>query len=43
MTTIEKYPISGQVAAGFEPVRAAFENNFDSLGTQGVHPYVVME
>ena len=28
MKTLDKFPVSGQVAAGFEPVRTAFERNF---------------
>lgn len=27
-TTIEKFPVCGSVALGFESVRAVFENNF---------------
>lgn len=42
MTTIEKYPISGQVAAGFEPVRTAFENNFIKHREVGAAVYVTL-
>ena len=28
MKTLDKFPVSGRVAAGFEPVRTAFERNF---------------
>jgi hypothetical protein len=35
MNSLDKFPIRGSVAAGFEPVRAAFEANFSSNGEVG--------
>ncbi len=35
MTPLNKFPVSGWVAAGFEPVRAAFEENFVARGEIG--------
>jgi len=35
MSTIDKFPISGAVSPGFEPVRAAFAENFTRRGEVG--------
>ena len=43
MTTLDKFPISGQVDPGFEPVRAAFEKNFAKFGEVGAALYVTLD
>jgi CubicO group peptidase (beta-lactamase class C family) len=43
MNTLDKFPISGSVAAGFEPVRAAFESNFSSYGELGAAVHVILD
>lgn len=43
MNTLEKFPVSGSVAAGFEPVRAAFEENFSSAGEVGAALHVILD
>jgi CubicO group peptidase (beta-lactamase class C family) len=43
MTTLDTFPISGQVAAGFEPVRAAFEKNFLKFGEVGAAVHVTLD
>jgi CubicO group peptidase (beta-lactamase class C family) len=42
MSTKKNFPISGQVATGFEPVRAAFEKNFSSPGEVGAALHVTL-
>jgi CubicO group peptidase (beta-lactamase class C family) len=42
MTTLDKFPISGWVAAGFEPVRNAFEKNFAGYGEVGAAVHVTI-
>ena len=42
MTTLERFPISGQVATGFEPVYATFENNFVKHGEVGAAVHVTL-
>ena len=42
MTTLNSFPISGQVATGFEPVYAAFENNFVKHGEVGAAVHVTL-
>jgi len=43
MTTEKIFPISGWVAAGFEPVREAFENNFIGHGEAGAAVHATVE
>lgn len=43
MNTIDKFPISGQVASGFEPVRTAFEKNFTQRGEVGAAVHVILD
>jgi CubicO group peptidase (beta-lactamase class C family) len=43
MTTIDRFPVSGQVASGFEPVRAAFESNFTKRGEVGAAVHVTLD
>jgi len=43
MKTTDKFPISGRVAAGFEPVRAAFEKNFVAYGEVGSAVHVTVD
>jgi CubicO group peptidase (beta-lactamase class C family) len=43
MNTIDKFPACGSVAAGFEPVRAAFEANFSSYGEVGAAVHVILD
>jgi CubicO group peptidase (beta-lactamase class C family) len=43
MTTLDKYPVSGWVAEGFEPVRAAFEKNFSRYGEVGTAVHVTLD
>jgi hypothetical protein len=43
MNSLDKFPISGSVAAGFEPVRAAFEANFSSNGEVGAAVHVILD
>jgi CubicO group peptidase (beta-lactamase class C family) len=43
MNSLDKFPISGSVAAGFEPVRAAFEANFSSHGEVGAAVHVILD
>jgi CubicO group peptidase (beta-lactamase class C family) len=42
MTTLDKFPISGFVATGFEPVRTAFEMNFARYGEVGAAVHVTL-
>jgi CubicO group peptidase (beta-lactamase class C family) len=41
--TLDKFPVSGQVATGFEPVRAAFEKNFARFGEIGAAVHVTID
>jgi CubicO group peptidase (beta-lactamase class C family) len=43
MTTIDKFPVSGQVAAGFEAVREAFTANFTQRGEVGAAVHVTLD
>ncbi len=43
MTTLDAFPISGFVAEGFEPVRAAFEKNFAKHGEVGAAVHVTLD
>jgi hypothetical protein len=43
MTNIQAFPISGTVAPGFEPVRAAFEKNFSAHGEKGAAVHLMIE
>jgi CubicO group peptidase (beta-lactamase class C family) len=43
MTILDKYPISGTVATGFEPVRAIFEANFVRRGEVGAAVHVLVD
>jgi CubicO group peptidase (beta-lactamase class C family) len=43
MTTLERFPVSGFVAEGFEPVRAAFERNFARHGEVGAAVHVTLD
>ncbi len=43
MTTLDKFPICGSVASGFEPVRTAFENNFIKHGEVGAAVHVTVD
>jgi CubicO group peptidase (beta-lactamase class C family) len=43
MSTIDKFPISGSVTAGFEPVRAAFKANFTRRGEVGAAVHVIID
>ena len=43
MTTIDKFPVSGQVAAGFEAVREAFTANFTRRGEVGAAVHVTVD
>lgn len=42
MSTIEKFPISGRVAEGYEPVREAFMANFTQRGEVGAALHVTV-
>jgi CubicO group peptidase (beta-lactamase class C family) len=42
MKILDKFPISGRVAAGFEPVRTAFEKNFAAHGEVGAAVHVTV-
>ena len=42
MTTIDKFPVSGQVAPGFEAVREAFTANFTRRGEVGAAVHVTV-
>ena len=42
MTTLEKFPVLGRVAAGFEPVREAFTANFTRRGEVGAALHVTV-
>src|SRR6266511_4000766 len=42
MTTLDQFPVSGRVAAGFEPVRAVFEQNFVTHGEIGAAVHVTL-
>jgi CubicO group peptidase (beta-lactamase class C family) len=42
MTTIDKFPVAGQVASGFEPVRAAFERNFVRSSEVGAAVHITL-
>jgi CubicO group peptidase (beta-lactamase class C family) len=42
MNTLNTFPVSGQVAPGFEPVRAAFEKNFTKFGEVGAALHVTI-
>jgi CubicO group peptidase (beta-lactamase class C family) len=41
--TLDKFPVSGQVATGFEPVRAVFEKNFARFGEIGAAVHVTLD
>jgi CubicO group peptidase (beta-lactamase class C family) len=43
MTTLERFPVSGSVVEGFEPVRAAFEKNFVKYGEVGAAVHVTLD
>src|SRR5664279_3497378 len=43
MTTIDKFPISGQVTTGFEAVREAFTANFTRRGEVGAAVHVTVD
>jgi CubicO group peptidase (beta-lactamase class C family) len=43
MAIIEIFPVAGSVAAGFEPVRAAFEANFTRRGEVGAAVHVRLD
>ena len=43
MTALDRFPVAGSVAAGFEPVRAAFENNFVAHGEVGAAVHVTVD
>jgi CubicO group peptidase (beta-lactamase class C family) len=43
MKILEKFPISGLVAPGFEPVRKAFEQNFTASGEVGAAVHVILD
>jgi CubicO group peptidase (beta-lactamase class C family) len=43
LKTLDKFPISGWVAAGFEPVRTTFERNFAAQGEFGAAIHVIVE
>jgi CubicO group peptidase (beta-lactamase class C family) len=43
MTTLDKFPVSGQVAPGFELVRTAFEKNFTKFGEVGASVCVTLD
>jgi CubicO group peptidase (beta-lactamase class C family) len=43
MVMTEKFPVAGSVAAGFEPVRIAFEKNFLTQGEVGAAVHVTMD
>ena len=43
MSAIKRFPISGTIAPGFEPVRAAFEANFTRRGEVGAALHVTIE
>jgi CubicO group peptidase (beta-lactamase class C family) len=43
MTILNAFPVSGRVAAGFEPVRAVFENNFAKHGEVGAAVHVTLD
>jgi CubicO group peptidase (beta-lactamase class C family) len=42
INTADRFPVSGTVAAGFEPVRAAFERNFARRGEAGAALHVTL-
>jgi CubicO group peptidase (beta-lactamase class C family) len=43
MTTIDKFPVSGQIATGFEAVRDAFTDNFTRRGEVGAAVHVTVD
>ncbi|MGA2503169.1 MAG: serine hydrolase domain-containing protein [Anaerolineales bacterium] len=43
MMTLDKFPISGRVAPGFEPVRTTFEKNFATRGEFGAAIHVTVD
>ncbi len=43
MTSLDQFPMAGKVAAGFEPVRAAFEANFTKRGEVGAAVHVIVD
>ncbi len=43
MTTLDAFPVSGSVAEGFEPVRAAFEKNFAKHGEVGAAVHMTLD
>jgi CubicO group peptidase (beta-lactamase class C family) len=43
MNNLVKFPVSGWVAAGFEPVRAAFEKNFAAHAEVGAAVHVIVD
>ena len=43
MALIDKFPVSGLVAPGFEPVRAAFDANFTRRGEVGAAVHVLID
>jgi len=43
MTGMDVFPVSGSVAAGFEPVRDAFEENFRRYGEVGAAVHVLLD
>src|SRR5512136_598461 len=43
MMVKDRFPISGWVAAGFEPVRTAFEANFTKRGEVGAAVHVIVD
>lgn len=43
MSSIDQFPVSGQVASGFEPVRTAFEENFTKRGEVGAAVHVICD
>ncbi len=43
MAIIDRFPVSGWVAQGFEPVRAAFEKNFTAHGEVGAAVHITIE
>ncbi len=43
MTTIDKFPVSGWAAGGFEPVRVAFEKNFARNAEMGAAVHITLD
>jgi CubicO group peptidase (beta-lactamase class C family) len=43
MATLERFPVSGRVEVGFEPVRAAFEKNFRRQAEVGAAVHVTVD